>query len=75
VPRLPKVPPAISDFILENHGSLALLQPLTESARARIEEKVSQEGFQPNWPTVLIEPGYVADVLRGITDAGLAVRS
>jgi hypothetical protein len=75
VPKLSKLPCPAADFVLEDHGSLALLRPLTESARAWVEEKVSQDGFQPNWPTVLIELRHVADILHGIAEAGLAVRA
>ncbi len=65
----------IPDFNFENHNSLALLRPLTESARVWIEDNVSREGFQPYWPTVIVESRYCGDLLAGITAAGLVVRS
>lgn len=75
MPTLRQTSESISDFVIESHGSIVLLRPLTESGRRWVEEKVRQEGFQPIWPTVLIEPRYVTDILRGIAEAGLAVRS
>jgi hypothetical protein len=66
---------AIPDFNFEPHGSLALLRPLTEAARIWIEDNVSREGFQPYWPTVIVESRYCGDLLAGIADAGLEVGS
>jgi hypothetical protein len=72
----PRTNPTVAnpDFNFENHGSLALLRPLTESARVWIDENVSHEGFQPYWPTVIVESRYCGDLLAGIADAGLGVR-
>lgn len=62
------------DFSLENHGSIFLLHPRTESARNWAEEHIGQEnGFRPHWPTVVIEHGYIADIVRGAQADGLAV--
>jgi hypothetical protein len=65
-----------TDFICENHGSIFLLKPLTPSAESWLEEHVGQDnGFQPYWPTVVIEHGCVSDIVAGIQDDGLAVQS
>ena len=64
------------DFVLENHGSICLLKPLTPSATAWIEEHIGQDnGFQPYFPTVVVEPRYIADIVKGIQHDGLAVQS
>lgn len=65
---------AIPDFDFQNYGSLALLRPLTESGRVWIDENVSREGFQPFWPSVIIEVRYLVQVLDGIVDSGLVLR-
>jgi hypothetical protein len=63
------------DFVLENHGSIFLLRPLTESARIWVDENVGPDnGFQPNYPTVVIEHRYIADIVRGAIADGLEVR-
>lgn len=63
------------DFSLENYGSILLLRPLSDSGRAWVEEHIGRDnGFQPYWPTVVIEPRYVADVLEGINSDGMLVR-
>jgi hypothetical protein len=59
------------DFIVENHGSIFLLSPQTDAARTWIDEHITREGFQPYWPTVVIEPG--SDLIVGIQNDGLVV--
>ena len=63
------------DFVLENHGSIFLLKPLTPSATSWIEEHIGQDnGFQPNYPhAIVIEPRYVAPILEGIQNEDLEV--
>jgi len=64
------------DFICENHSSIFLLKPLTDSATSWVEEHISQDnGYQPYFPTVVIEPRYVADIVEGIQNYGLAVQA
>jgi hypothetical protein len=47
--------------------------PLTDSGRAWIDRDVSREGFQPYWPTVIIEARYLGQVLDGIVAEGFLV--
>ena len=62
------------DFLIENHGSIFLLKPLTDSATSWIKEHIGQDnGYQGLWPSVIIEPRYIADIVAGIQDDGLAV--
>jgi hypothetical protein len=64
------------DFSVENHGSIFLLRPLTDSAKSWVEEHIGEDnGFQPYWPTVVVEPRYVADIVEGMQNDGLAVQS
>ena len=62
------------DFLCENHGSIFLLRPLTSSATSWIEEHIGQDnGYQPYFPTVVVEHRYIADIVEGIQNDGLAV--
>jgi hypothetical protein len=62
------------DFLCENHGSIFLLRPLTSSATSWIEEHIGQDnGYQPYFPTVVVEHRYIADIVAGIQNDGLAV--
>ncbi len=64
------------DFVCENHGSVSLLRPLTPLATSWLEEHIGQDnGFQPYWPTCVIEHRYIWRILEGIQNDGLAVQS
>ena len=66
-----KTPP---DFFVENHGSIFLLNPQTDSAISWVEEHIGQgNGFQPYWPTCVIEHRYIWPIIEGIQNYGLAV--
>jgi hypothetical protein len=62
------------DIAIENHGSVVLLHPLTDTARDWIEEHVSRDGFHPDWPTLVVEPRYVEPIIYGAIEDGLRVR-
>jgi len=63
------------DFTIQNEGSILLLQPHTEAARARVEKHIGEDnGYQPMWPTVLVEHRYITGIVRGIQRDGLEVR-
>jgi hypothetical protein len=61
------------DFSLENHGSIFLLRPITARAVEWVEAHIGRNGFQPYWPTVLIEHRSVESVVDGIQADGLEV--
>jgi hypothetical protein len=64
------------DFLCENHGSIFLLRPLTHSATSWFEERIGQDnGFQPYWPTCVIEHRHIWPILEGIQNDGLEVQS
>jgi hypothetical protein len=45
----------IADFLLEDHGSVLFLHPQNKSAEEWLNQYVSREGYQPQWPSVLME--------------------
>jgi hypothetical protein len=62
------------DFIVENHGSIFLLCPQNENAIAWTDEHIgSENGFQPYWPTVVVEHRYISAIVEHIHDDGLGV--
>jgi hypothetical protein len=64
------------DFELQNHGIVFLLIPQSTSARSWVDDHIGrQNGFQPHYPTVVIEHRYVSDIVEGIRNDGLAVQS
>lgn len=62
------------DFSIRDEGSLVLLTPLSASAHAFVEQRIgSDNGFQPYWPTVVIEARYFPDIADGITAEGMVL--
>ncbi len=68
----PAAPPP--DFRFANHFSICFLHPLTDAARAWVDEHIGQDnGYQPQYPSVLLEPRFCPEILAALSDAGLAV--
>ena len=66
----------IPDFRFVNHFSICFLHPLTNAARAWVDEHIGQDNsYQPQYPSVLLEPRYCPEVLAALADAGFEVRS
>jgi hypothetical protein len=62
------------DFLVENHSSIFLLKPQTPSAISWLEEHIGQDnGYQPYWPICVVEHRFIADIVAGIQNDGLAV--
>jgi hypothetical protein len=63
-----------TDFTVQDEGSLILLHPQSTPAREWVNEHIGEDnGFQPYFPTIVIEPRYFGDILNGIIADGLAV--
>lgn len=69
----PKAPQ--SDFLFQNHGSICLLQPLTSSGRTWFDTNLPVNNPETQFwgESIVIEPRYVSDILRGLHRAGLRV--
>lgn len=64
-----------ADFTIRDQGSILLLTPRTGPALLWIDEQIGRDnGFQPYYPTIVIEPRYVIAILEGIRESGLGVR-
>lgn len=62
------------DFTIRDEGSILLLTPHTEPARDWINEHIGRDnGYQPYFPTIVIERRYVEPILGGIRESGLEV--
>lgn len=65
---------ASADFYLRDEASIVLLTPLSPSAHEFVEERIgSDNGYQPYWPTVLIERRYAKAILEGVIAEGMVV--
>jgi hypothetical protein len=64
------------DFCVENHGSIFLLRPISTTARDWVKDHIGEnKGYQPYWPTCVIEHRYIWPILEGIQNDGLAVQA
>ena len=65
---------ATPDFSFRDEGSIVFLTPLSPSAHEFVEERVGfDNGFQPYWPTVVIERRYAQDILEGVVAEGMVI--
>jgi hypothetical protein len=63
------------DFRVEHHGAIILLVPLSVGGLRWVERCIGADnGYQPYYPTVILEPRYMEDVLQGIRKLGLVAR-
>jgi len=63
-----------ADFELQNHGSIFLLIPQSTSARIWVHDHIGKDnGYQPDYPTVVVEHRYIADIVEGIVADGLVL--
>jgi hypothetical protein len=60
------------DFEVENHQSIFLLRPLTPVAESWIEEFLPEDCTYFG-SAVVVEHRYIADIVHGIQNDGLAV--
>ena len=67
----------MSDFHMDGGpiglASVLRIEPLTQEAKDWVEEYVSHEGFQPDWPTLYVEHRYLDDLIDGIAVSGLTI--
>jgi len=57
-------------------ASIFLLIPRTISARIWIDDHIGREnGYQPYYPTVVVEHRYISDIIAGVQGDGLVVIS
>lgn len=53
---------------VEDHGTIVLVRPLTEEARAWVDENVSLESWQWRGDAFACEPRCVAALLEGMAE-------
>lgn len=62
-----------ADFTVFDHGSIVILNALTEQAQAWVDEHLPEDRLTWGVNGVVIEPRYVDAIIEGIIDAGLDV--
>ena len=62
------------DVRVDHHGSIVFLVPMSDAGRLWLENNIGPEnGYQPHWPTVLVEPRYVTPIIEGMLAEDLTV--
>ena len=65
--------PTKPDFVVENHGSIFLLQPLTPAANAWIKEYLPEDRMTFAG-AVVVEHRYILNIVRGAIADGLVIK-
>ncbi len=68
------IPAVKPDFTLQNEGTIYLLTPLTDSAKEWVSDHLPEDA---QWfgNGVVVEHRYIACIVQGIQDDGLAVQA
>lgn len=61
------------DFYFANHGTIAMLTPLTDAAEDWVEEHLPIEPWQMFGNAIVIEPRHAGAILQGLVADGLTV--
>jgi hypothetical protein len=62
------------DILVENHGSIFLLRPISSAGQTWLQENVIGEETQIFGNAVFCEPRYVMDIVLGARGEGIVVR-
>ena len=61
------------DFTITNHGSIVIIEPLTEAAIDWVAEHIPEDAQRWGRAGVVVEPRYVGDIVAGIEADGLEI--
>jgi hypothetical protein len=61
------------DFLVENHGTIFLLQPLTPAANSWIDDHLPEDRMTFG-SAVCVEHRFIRDIVRGILNDGLVLK-
>jgi hypothetical protein len=62
-----------TDVVVENHGSVCLMTPMSPAARVWVDENVQLDDWQWLGASFVCEPRYVSSLIDGMVDDGLTV--
>ena len=65
----------MSDISVRGIGSsIITIEPLTDLAKEWIDEHIGADnGYQPYYPKIVVEPRYLHDILEGMVNDGLEI--
>jgi hypothetical protein len=62
-----------ADVIVENHGSVCMVTPISPAAREWVDDNVQLEGWQWLGESFACEPRYLPSLIVGMHENGLTV--
>jgi len=62
-----------ADVLVENHGSVCMVTPMSLAAHTWVDENVQPEGWQWIGASFSCEPRYVPYLIEGMQDDGLMI--
>ena len=65
----------VTDVLVENHGSIQIVQPLTPRAWEWTEQHVQYESWQMIGGGVAVDPRMIDEIVQGMTDDDLVVQT
>jgi len=63
----------MADFTVTNHGSIRILQALTEAAEDWVDEHIPSDAQTWGRNGIVVEPRYIGNIIDGIEGDGLTV--
>lgn len=63
----------MSDFNLQNHGSIMILTPTSTAGKAWIAEHIPEDAQTWGKCSIVIEPRYIGPIVDGICEEGLSL--
>lgn len=61
------------DVVVENHGSVCMVTPMSPAAHEWVDENVQLDSWQWLGASFACEPRYVSSLIDGMVDDGLTV--
>lgn len=62
-----------TDFTVDNHGSILILNAHTEAAKAWVDEHLPDDRQTWGQCGTVVEPRYIGDIVQGIAADGLSI--
>lgn len=66
-------PVGLSDFVVSDHGTIFLLQPLSPAASQWVEDQFQLESWHWHGNSIAIEHRFIRDIVEGIRSDNLSV--
>jgi hypothetical protein len=61
----------MTDFTIDNHGSIFILTPLTDDGDEWVSQHIPEDAMRWGRYGIVVEARYIDDIVEGIRDDGL----